>query len=85
MACKSKASNHKPKSFFEWLSRQRHRDTLVGDLARDAADDRTFPRGELTRDELLAHLRRVYACSEALDAAKAAWRSFSAYQRRATP
>ncbi len=64
-------------SFRAWLRRQEHRDDPVGDLARDAADDRMFPHvGKL--DTIVGYLLLMHACHEAVEAARVAhaeWRA----------
>ena len=63
-------------TFTTWLSRQRTRDDAVGDLARDAARDRCFPRrGDLTRYR--AHLDTYDACDAARETLIDAWREFT--------
>jgi hypothetical protein len=72
-----KINDPKPGSFLEWLLARKARNSPFGDLASDAADDRDFPPGELTKDALLSYMRRRNACSEALDVASLAWRTFT--------
>jgi hypothetical protein len=71
-----KINDPKPGSFLEWLLSHKARRGPLGDLAKDAADDREFPPGELTKDRLLSHLRRRNACTDALEAADSAWGTF---------
>ena len=52
----------RPLTFWCWLSRQRRRADPVGDLARDAWQDETFPRRARRLDTLDAYLGRVGAC-----------------------
>jgi uncharacterized protein YozE (UPF0346 family) len=51
--------------FLKWLKRQSERDDPVGDLAKDALNDATFPRNTQSRDILRRHLQLRHACLEA--------------------
>ncbi len=62
-------------TFRSWLARQKKRDDAIGDLARDAARDRCFPRsGDLARYQ--AHLDKHDACLAAYETLIDAWREF---------
>lgn len=56
-------------TFTDWLLDQGGRDDPIGDLAKDAKADRTFPRGD--PDEVRGYLlhRASAACLEALEEA----------------
>ena len=43
-------------SFKTWLLKQQHRDDPVGDLARDVARDKHFPRRDAKFRTLVRHL-----------------------------
>lgn len=58
--------------FYRWLMTQRNRNDILGDLAGDAARDKSFPTGATTKEELENHLGRhgrhiVEALEEAWD------------------
>lgn len=72
-------------TFKAWLRTQKRRDDPVGDFARDALEDRRFPR--VSTDTLgggwtkvRRHLQAIGACDSAEDAGFQAWRE---YQRAA--
>jgi transcriptional regulator with XRE-family HTH domain/uncharacterized protein YozE (UPF0346 family) len=74
-----------PKSgtFAHWLRKQVKRNDPIGDLARDAAQDRTFPIDTSGGPKLRSYMRSRGACAEAVDAlddALTEWRG--ARQRR---
>lgn len=69
-----------PKSgtFAHWLHKQTKRNDPVGDLARDAAQDRTFPVDTSSGPKLRSYMRSCRACDEAietLEEALAEWRA----------
>lgn len=69
-----------PKSgtFAHWLRKQTERNDPVGDLARDAAQDRIFPVDTSSGPKLRSYLRSINACNgamEALEQALAQWRA----------
>lgn len=64
--------------FFRWLMTQSDRNDPVGDLARDAARDKTFPTHLNSLDEIQRYLGRYGAAPQ--QAAKEAWSEFP--QRR---
>lgn len=54
-------------TFWRWLMAQRDRDDSLGDLACDAANDRTAPHGAVA---FLAHVHsRPHACERAQEMA----------------
>jgi hypothetical protein len=60
--------------FPDWLAQQTRRRDAVGDLARDARRDRTWPRrGKISRARLRAHLEASDAIPGALAALDTAW------------
>jgi hypothetical protein len=59
--------------FTTWLRRQRQRDDPVGDLAREAARDRGWPRPPARLAILHAHLERTHAPDGAHEALDRAW------------
>ncbi len=64
-------------TFHDWLSRQIRRQSPLGDLARDVAMDRTFPKdAAASREAVILYLIRCNACEGALLAAKRAWSSY---------
>ena len=76
-----------PKSgtFAHWLHKQVKRNDPIGDLARDAAQDRTFPVDTSSGPKLRSYMRSCRACDEAIEALEAAlseWRG--AKKRRVT-
>jgi len=69
-----------PKSgtFAHWLYKQTKRNGPLGDLARDAAQDRTFPVDTSSGPRLRSYMRSCRACDEAIVAlgeALAEWRA----------
>jgi hypothetical protein len=70
-------------TFYAWLLSFKRADTVRGDLARDIANDRTFPQdGDLPA--FVNHLLSKGACEEAMDALRDAWRIWQNRQRKAT-
>jgi uncharacterized protein YozE (UPF0346 family) len=64
--------------FFRWLLRQLKRDDPIGDFARDAESDRSFPRTNNSLDGLKSHLFRLNASPEAFVALDEGWAEFKA-------
>ena len=60
-------------SFTQWLQRQRHRNDPIGDIARDAGQDETWPKRQRTFGAFYAYLEECGACDGALRALRAAW------------
>ncbi|MBI2818123.1 MAG: hypothetical protein HYX72_14405 [Acidobacteria bacterium] len=56
--------------------KQKRRESPTGDLARDAAGDRSFPITVSTLEQLISYLRRCNACDGAIVAARTSWRSY---------
>jgi uncharacterized protein YozE (UPF0346 family) len=70
-------------SFHAWLMLQRERDDSIGDLARDARQDRHFPkRRGLDYDSLYLYLFEAGACPRALAAFDRAWAEYQHADRR---
>lgn len=68
----------KPRTFAYWLFSQTKRDGPIGDLARDATNDKTFPINTSSRPKLRSYMDAKNACNEAINALEAAlkeWRS----------
>ena len=66
------------RSFAAWLRNQRRRDDPVGDLARDAAADRHWPKAAKSLPRLLDYLAGRWACPGAVEACRRAWAEFRA-------
>jgi len=66
------------RSFVAWLRNQRRRDDPVGDLARDAAADRHWPKAAKSLPRLLDYLAGRGACPGAVEACRRAWAEFRA-------
>jgi uncharacterized protein YozE (UPF0346 family) len=64
------------RSFAAWLRNQRRRDDPVGDLARDAAADRHWPKAAKSLPRLLDYLAGRGACPGAVEACRRAWAEF---------
>ena len=67
-------------SFKTWLLNQQHRDDPVGDLARDAARDKRFPRRDAKFRTLVRHLEEQWAIPGALEALHRAWEEWAELQ-----
>ena len=70
------------RSFAAWLRNQRRRDDPVGDLARDAAADRHWPKAAKSLPRLLDYLAGRRACPGAVEACRRAWAEFRAERPR---
>lgn len=70
-------------TFKEYISRARAGDNPRGDFIRDARADTKMPDDFASWEDLESFLRRVhFASSDAIDAGKAAWRSYQVAMRR---
>lgn len=68
----------KPGSFAAWLREQIKKSSPLGDLARDAAEDRTFPVNTSSGPRLRSYLRSKnasYGAMDALEEALTLWRT----------
>lgn len=66
-----------PSAFYIWLQKKKRRDDPIGDLARDVAEDSSFPSSETNIERLRLHLMHKRACAEALCALDEGYREFS--------
>ncbi len=64
-------------TFTAWLRRQRSRHDPVGDLARDAGEDGTWPRAR-SREALESYLAALGASDGAIAALDRAWLEYEA-------
>jgi len=64
-------------NFYDWLAKQKSLRTPVGEMAREAARDESFPRDVTTLDALIEHLQKSNATSLALARARATWKVFA--------
>lgn len=72
-------------SFVEWLRKQTRRRDPVGDLARDARADHSWPpQGKPSRSRYHGYLVRQGAIPAALDALDVAWEEWDAQRRAGT-
>jgi len=69
--------------FHRWLERQKARDTIVGDIAKDVMSDKNFPVAATTYAEMLSYMENVSASDAAIIALKEAWKRFNASVKRA--
>ena len=67
--------------FSEWLKQFSGQQNAIGDLARDALQDRTAPVLNSRQDWRL-HLDSRNACDGALDAFERAWKRYAAEVKR---
>lgn len=64
-------------SFYDWLAKQKLLRTPLGELAREAARDKSFPREAVTLDALIEYLRSTPTGSaQVIAVARAAYRSY---------
>ena len=63
-------------TFNQYLARQCDREDAIGDLARDATEDGTFPRHVVWFDQVRGYIYRARACPEAHEALREAWREW---------
>lgn len=59
--------------FYRWLKKQKDREDPIGDLAKDALEDNSFPFGTDSHKIVKCHLISKQACSEAIQALKEAF------------
>jgi uncharacterized protein YozE (UPF0346 family) len=67
-------------SFKTWLLEQQHRDDPIGDLARDAAQDKRFPRRNAKLRTVVRYLEEQEATPAALEALYRAWEEWAIHQ-----
>lgn len=70
------------KSFHQWLTEQKNRDCLVGDLAKDAIRDIKFPKNVASLSDILSYLKSKHAALEAIEAAAEGWFEFLGQNNR---
>jgi hypothetical protein len=70
----------RPLSFRQWLRQHRNEQSPVGDLARDAIADDTWPRGPGSLQRYETHLKSRHACEDALNALRDAWGRYETRQ-----
>jgi hypothetical protein len=68
-------------SFTQWLAKHQKRDSPLGDLARDAASDPTWPDAP-EKKKYIDYLEKINASYGAIDALHSAWRSYKNYVKR---
>lgn len=70
-----------PDSFYGWcVKRYKHRDSLLGDLARDMKNDSKFPKISTDKKDIEAYLISRHGCYGALKAFEKAWRYYENYK-----
>lgn len=69
------AEKHLP-TFTQWLARMQHNATSIGDLARFAATDPTWPGRAVARGELLTYLIEHGANDKTIKTFSHAWASY---------
>ena len=65
-----------PRNFWQWLRQQVSRDDAIGDLARDAIHDTTFPRRARRESVIRDYLYQCNACEGAHTALSAGFREW---------
>lgn len=65
------------KGFYRWLKKQKGRQDRVGDLARDALIDKTFPKHTNTLRRLEAYLESKTNYSPVFETLQIAWEEFN--------
>ncbi|SEN04128.1 YozE SAM-like fold [Mucilaginibacter gossypiicola] len=68
-------------NFTEWLTKQKNRDTPLGDLARDMMDDKTWPNHS-TLDDYRDYLYSRRASWQAIETLERAWKTYKAFIKR---
>jgi uncharacterized protein YozE (UPF0346 family) len=68
--------------FFEWLGKQKGRRNPVGEFARNALRDASFPREVESLDALLVYVRGTKASAQTVAVARTAYRD---YERSVRP
>lgn len=60
-------------TFYQWLLPQIDRPDRVGDIARDAVNDNTFPQESIHYEEIKSYLVSVGACAAAIESMQESW------------
>ncbi|NOI36812.1 hypothetical protein F0250_23455 [Vibrio cyclitrophicus] len=68
--------SRKAKGFKGWLTLQINRSDLVGDLARDVANDKETPKGRSSFQKWHDYLLSKSACDGAMEALNIAWDNY---------
>lgn len=64
-------------SFYDWLAKQKLLRTPLGELAREAARDKNFPRDAVTLEALIEYLRSTpMGSAQVIAVARAAYRNY---------
>lgn len=71
----------KSKTFYAWLKTQNFRNDPVGDFAKDAIADSSFPKKTNSFETLRKYLRKRNACLGAFEAQQRAWTEFQLHQK----
>jgi len=66
--------------FYGWLKKQRKRDDPIGDIARDAMEDRDFPRRAKSLTVYVDYLEDINACGDAISALHTCWQEYQVYK-----
>lgn len=73
-------------TYYQWLLPQIDRPDRVGDIARDAVNDNTFPRESTHYEEIKSYLVSVGACDAAIESMKESWLEYvQKYPERLQP
>lgn len=65
--------------FLRFLNETRFRSPYARDFRGDALRDRTFPTNLHTWKDLQSHLRARFACRQAIQGAKTAWKHYERF------
>lgn len=68
-------------TFNDWLKKHKNRDSPLGDLAMDMLRDKQWPSYNSLKD-YQRHLSFMHASTEAIEALKRAWRTYTAYLKK---
>lgn len=75
--------NKQPPSFTEWLKRHTKRNSPLGDLASDVANDPNWPKSN-DKEDFLNYFSFIGASTNAREALKRGWKSYKSYLRNLT-
>ena len=67
--------------FYIWLKKQKERDDPIGDLAKDALEDESFPIETDSLKRIRTHLFNIHACDEAIQALSEAFDEYKSKSR----